>query len=131
MTELEIKQLDPVWIVIKIYDLPKATNALLGASYWIKHNNAKKWKSLVRRAIGAFKCEPMTEVTLYLTRHSWRMLDYDGCVASFKPVVDSLVECKVLHNDTYKITGDWIVTQKFRPKKEGSFIEIGVKGWKD
>jgi hypothetical protein len=96
---------------------PKATNALLGASYWKKHKNAKEWKNWVW--IACFRelpPAPLTKAKLILTRYNYRTLDYDGLVASFKPVVDGLVEAGVLQNDTWKITGTWDVRQAYAPK---------------
>jgi len=54
------------------------------------------------------------------------MLDFDGLVGSIKPVVDALVTCGILSDDSYKVTGPWDVTQKFRPKKSGELLEIFV-----
>lgn len=54
------------------------------------------------------------------------MLDYDGLVGSMKPVVDALVTCGILKDDSYKVTGPWDVTQSFRPKKSGELLEVFV-----
>ena len=96
---------------------PKSTNQLLGAHYRTKHENAMTWKNLVAWAVkGKEPTEPLTKVKITLVRYNYRMLDFDGCVASFKPVVDGLVYSKIIKNDTYKITGPWDVTQEYRPK---------------
>lgn len=49
-------------------------------------------------------------------------MDYDGVVGSMKGVVDALVLCGIMHDDSYNVTGPWVVTQeKGRP---GLFIEV-------
>lgn len=119
---------NPYHLKIVLNGTPKATNDILGHSYWKKHNNAVLWKKKVKSVVyGLIPESPLELVTLTLTRKSNRFLDYDGLVASFKPVVDSLVENKILKNDTYKITGNWIVTQEFRKLVDGPLIEIEVK----
>lgn len=104
-------------IEFEIPGTPKATNAILGRSYWVKHKNAVAWKrSVAAVTVGQKPALPLTWAKLILTRYNYRMLDYDGLVASFKPVVDGLVECGVLKNDTWKITGTWDVRQEYTPK---------------
>jgi hypothetical protein len=61
-----------------------------------------------------------------LVRHFYRFLDFDGCVASMKPVVDALVDCGVLVDDGWKVTGKWDVDQVFRPRVMGPMLEIEV-----
>lgn len=109
--------------------LPKATNEILGAHWKFKHGNAGKWKKIIAQAVAEiFKpTVPLMKAKISIVRMNWRMLDYDGLVASMKPVVDGLVQSGILKNDTYKITGPWIVTQEFRAKKLGPRLEILVE----
>jgi len=107
--------------------VPKATNALLGRHWWAKSKNADEWKNKV-----AFELmkrsrppEPLTRCRLNIIRHSNRTLDYDGCVASMKPIVDALVVLRILENDTYRITGQWNVLQAYCPKAQER-IEVEV-----
>ena len=57
--------------------------------------------------------EPWTLVTIEveaaLPPRRWR--DYDGLVASLKPVIDGLVKNKIIIDDNYRVTGPWLVTQ--------------------
>lgn len=96
---------------------PKATNALLGYGFWTKHKNADLWKNLVAwRIHGKTPERPLMRAKITLVRFNNRMLDFDGLVASFKPVVDGLVGCGVLWNDTWAVTGKWDVDQIYSPK---------------
>lgn len=70
--------------------------------------------------------KPLEKARIRIVRHSFRTLDYDGLVGSMKPVVDALVTCGVLQNDTWNVTGQWDVTQEFRPKNAGPLLEVSV-----
>jgi hypothetical protein len=117
--------------------LPKATNQLLGAHRFTKHSNAKLWKKRVFEAIRNMDLpkKPLTKAKITLIRHNYRSLDYDGCVASFKPVVDGLCSIKkngkviwpgVLKHDGWSVTGKWDVDQAHAPKGIG-YIEVIVE----
>lgn len=67
---------------------------------------------------------PLTKANITLIRHSPRMLDFDGCVGSLKPVVDALVTVGVLSDDSWSVVGRWNVDQKYRPKSQGPLLEI-------
>jgi hypothetical protein len=43
---------------------------------------------------------PLKKAQIELTRMSAQAPDYDGLVASFKPVVDALVKCRILDDDS-------------------------------
>lgn len=109
--------------------VPKATNALFNTSWHQRHKNAVYWKKLVR-AITLTKAPhtPLESVQIDIIRYNYRSLDYDGLVASMKPIVDGLVESKILRNDTYKITGKWNVGQEYIKKgQEHVWIRITEK----
>lgn len=109
-------------------DTPLATNQLLGAKgYWKKHNNAVKWKYVVGNAVELFLPESLlNHVHISAVRHAPRMLDYDGLVASLKPVIDGLKNL-VIEDDDWKRTGPWKVGQQFRSSKEGPpMIELWI-----
>jgi hypothetical protein len=105
-------------IEFEISGTPKATNALLGRHKQVVAKNADEWKGLVAwmlRKVGR-PARPFMRARITLHRFGNRMLDYDGLTASFKPVVDGLVEQKVLWNDTWSVTGKWDVDQFPCPK---------------
>jgi hypothetical protein len=70
---------------------------------------------------------PLEKANITLIRHSHRTLDYDGLVGSLKPVVDALVSCGVLSDDSWKVLGRWNVDQRFRPKAKGPLLEVMVQ----
>ena len=43
-----------------------------------------------------------------------------------KPVIDGLIHSEIIIDDSYKITGPWLVSQSFRPKKEGPLTRIEI-----
>ena len=118
---------DPYKLYISIEgDTPKATNSILGAHWRSKHSNATKWKSAIISAVKLFRPDkPLESFEVSILRHSYRQLDFDGCVASMKPIVDGLKDI-VIVDDSWRRTGVWKVDQKFRPKKEGPLIEIWI-----
>lgn len=119
---------DPYELYIAVAgELPKATNKLLGAHWKHKHGNAVKWKTIVQRACLNYRpAELLSQARITIIRHHYRMLDYDGLVASQKPVVDGL-KGLILKDDTWKITGPWKVDQRFRAKAEGPLLEIWIR----
>lgn len=78
--------------------LPPLPNA---KKHWRKvSSDRKKWRTWSALTF----CDkrppaPLQRAKLTLTRHSSSEPDYDGLVASFKSVVDGLVDAKVLVND--------------------------------
>lgn len=126
-TSSAILSREPFKLYIRIEgDLPKATNQLLGKHFRFSNNNAKKWKTIIINAVKLFKPPRTLEVfDLAMTRHSYRQLDFDGCVASFKPVIDGLKDL-IIVDDSWRRTGVWRVNQEFRPKKLGPLIELWI-----
>jgi hypothetical protein len=135
---------------LKIFGVPQSQNRINGLGWRNRHNNAVKWKALVKnqmRLIGAeLPMSPLTKAKLILRRFGHRELDFDGLVASFKPVVDGLCQIRqpsvkvgkkrikgeiiwpgVLIDDSYKITGPWDVDQKTIPKAEQTYITVRVE----
>lgn len=128
----EVLSEDPFHLRLYLPGTPASTNALLGASYWKKHKNRNLWHLIVKVALGPLRIEkPIEKAQIKIIRHSSRALDYDGCVASMKPVVDALVEYGILLDDRWSVTGKWDVDQAFRKAKDGSFIELEIMEVKD
>lgn len=77
-----------------------------------------KWKRL---AVGAILNCPMysqswpmlKKASLVLIRRSSMTADADNGVASFKPIVDALVHCKVIEDDRWDVIGQ----PKYLPEK--------------
>ncbi len=112
---------------IEIDSLPKSLNKKLRSHF---HKNKKEndsWDRMIYfKTLKSKPPTPLVKAKIKLIRHSHRTLDYDGLVGSMKPVVDALVDCGVLIDDSWKVLGKWDVDQKFRPKKKGCLLEIEV-----
>lgn len=66
--------------------------------------------------IGKKPEKPLSQYQITFTRHTIHPLDIDNLVASFKPVLDSLVRAGVIEDDK------WCTTEnlKYRQEKAGS-----------
>lgn len=91
----------------EINALPKTTNKALRMHWAARHTENKKWDRWVNvMVLSMGKPEkPLKKAKLTLTRCSSARPDPDGLANSFKCVVDSLVTCGVLENDTYENIG--------------------------
>lgn len=93
-----------------------------------RHRSNNSWDWLIACKVGRSKPrQPLPTARLTITRHAHRMLDYDGLVGSLKPVVDALVSCGVIQDDSWGVTGPWTINQVFKPKSEGQLLEILVE----
>src|SRR6185437_3610824 len=96
----------PYTLAFELLGLPKVPNELLGAHWRVRAGHAKRWE----RAVWA-KCwhlkpnTPLIKASLVLTRCSARSPDFDNLALSFKPVVDALVKCGVIVDDTPAVIG--------------------------
>jgi len=109
--------------------LPKSLNKKLRSHFHKNNSENKKWDYLVNKILiqKQMPKEPLLRAKISVVRHSHRMLDYDGLVGSLKPVIDALVSCEVLSDDSWSVTGPWDCTQRFRPKKDGPKLEIMIQ----
>ncbi len=116
-------------LFLQLTCLPKSLNKKFTSNKWGRDRENREFDMLVacEFAMKPKPSAPLERVKLSFVRHSHRMLDYDNCVGSLKPVVDALVSCGCLSDDTWKVTGPWDVTQKFRSKKDGPLLEIMVQ----
>lgn len=112
---------------LKIDVLPKSLNSKLITHWRTLHKENNTWDTIIACACsGQLPKQPVNRATIEITRHSYRMLDFDGLVGSMKPVVDSLVSCGVLKDDSWNVTGPWFIQQIFRPKKDGPLLDITI-----
>lgn len=70
--------------------------------------------------------EPLKKAKLTLTRHSARPCDFDGCVSSFKSILDGLVEHGVLADDNMNVIGQPTYKWEKSPPRKG-FCTIVVE----
>lgn len=121
------------YLNLAVEHVPEPQN-LKNKKHWGRRaDEAEEWRMRIMAALRSRKpfaqkpAKPLERVQISITRHSHRMLDFDGMVGSFKPVVDALVKNGVLVDDSWAVTGPWFVDQKFRPKKAGQLLEIIVE----
>jgi hypothetical protein len=109
-------------------ELPRSLNKGLRTHYFKRQKENQFWDILVAsKCARCLPVKPLERAKITIVRHFWRQLDYDGCVGSLKPVIDALVTCGVLKDDSWNVTGPWVVDQKFRPKKDGPLLEVFIE----
>ena len=114
---------------ITLHSLPDSLNKGLRGHRMKYFAKNKKWDFLIFGMVrGKLPPSPLKRARISIVRHFWRTLDYDGLVGSMKPVVDALVDCGILSDDSWEVTGTWTVSQKFRSKKDGPLLEILIQG---
>ena len=107
--------------------VPHSLNKKLRTHWRGQRKESKSWDVIIMLEADQLKpASPLNRAKLSLTRHSHRMLDYDGLVGSMKPVVDALVECGFLRDDSWGVTGQWNVDQVFRSQSEGQMLEVSI-----
>jgi hypothetical protein len=109
--------------------LPKLPNQLLGARWFIRSAEARKWKRLVgdalmREGLPIPGDWPLKKARITLTRMSPRQCDFDGLVGSFKSCVDSLVHHGVIEDDTPEHVVCEYKHEKAPRTKQGIRIEV-------
>lgn len=111
----------------EIQGLPKTPNQLLRKHWSVVSKNANQWKRLVGLSTrGKTPRAPLPLAQLTLIRFGTRLMDYDGLVTSFKPVVDGLIESQVIEDDSWNHVGRWDVSQ-FKVSKGEEKIVVKVK----
>lgn len=119
-------------LYLKIERVPHSLNKKLRKHYKANHRENKLWDHLIGFNVARKKPPvPLTRAKVTIVRHASRTMDFDGLVGSLKPVVDALVTCGVLSDDSWKVLGSWNVHQRFRPLKEGQMLEILVQSLVD
>jgi hypothetical protein len=114
-------------LTLEIPMLPDSLNISLRSGQFKRTRITKEWTNyLWAETNGKRPTKPLECAAIKLVRHSYRALDFDGVVGSLKPVVDALVGCKILQDDSWRCLGAWTVDQRFRPKKEGPLLSIDI-----
>lgn len=111
--------------------LPIPLNKKLRSHRWKLLNETRSWQALVYQQLKTKPRRPLSKCKITIVRHYFRELDYDGLVGSLKPVVDALVKNGIIIDDSYKITGQWNVSQEFRSKNEGAKLQLWVEDTSD
>ena len=105
-------------------DLPKAMNKIM-RSHWTKNNSDQgRWRKLIGSPAMLFRPDkPLVSYRVSAVRYNYRMLDFDGLVASLKPCIDALKGI-IIEDDRWSMTGQWDVNQEFRSKADGPALKI-------
>ena len=110
--------------------LPATTNSARGKfTHWKKrYAHDVSWKKAVWAMV--FKSgkpmDPLPKAKIRLVRHSSSRPDYEGLVSTFKPILDGLIEAKVISNDTFDVIGIPEYTWEKAAAKQGK-IEVFVE----
>ena len=114
-------------LALELTQLPEAFNKVLRTHWKDRHSTNMSWYMFISCEVGLKRPpKPLKRARISIVRHAHRTLDFDGLVASMKPVVDGLVVAKVLSDDSWRVTGPWHVDQVFRPKDQGPLLTIEV-----
>lgn len=107
--------------------MPCPLNVALRKHYKARHNDKLRWYNYIQAEThGKRPQKPLTRALITITRYSSRTLDFDGLAGSLKPVVDALKISNIIIDDSWKVTGPWVLDQKFKPRAEGERLEIRV-----
>lgn len=139
-------------LIFMLPGLPATANEMWGKDRMVAYSNAVTWKKRVHILVRGYEPEkPLQKALIQCVRFGTRELDYDGLVASFKPVIDGLCPIKekmprglkgyareicratakrvlwpgILSDDSWQVTGAWEVTQVIVPATEVR-IEIRI-----
>lgn len=115
---------EPYRIEFLIPMLPKMVNGGWGKSHWaVQAKYRRQWRDLIVKIATPHKpLEPLSRARLTLIRFSSSAPDSDNLAASFKHVIDGLVDAGVLIDDRFENIGmpdyRW---EKAKPK-EGKIV---------
>lgn len=117
-------------LAFTIGGLPKSVLNGSHGNHFAKAAERQKWKRWAMHAIAIDplrnkECEPLGKAYVVLTRASSREPDFDNLVATFKPILDSLVVMGVIVDDKSSVIGQpeyrW---EKAKPKQGSIRVEV-------
>lgn len=96
--------------------------------HWRKRNSIYKavYTTVDYLTLGKRPSTPLTKYAITFTRHTIRPLDIDNLVASFKPVLDSLVLSGVIKDDKWSMTDNVFYKQRKVSKMIEQKISVEV-----
>ena len=114
---------------IEFPHVPPSLNITLRTHYHKRNKLFKDYYNLISAVTRDQRPpEPLKKAKIKIERHFYRMLDYDNLVSSQKCIIDGLIHCGIIENDSWKILGVWDVNQIFRQKKLGPLTKLEVVG---
>lgn len=103
-------------------------NQLLSKGWKFRHFKFLKIKNEIKLKVsGHAPASPLTQFKISINRHATKTLDFDGLVASLKPIIDGLVLAGVLKNDDWTLINHINVSQTI-VKKDQKKITVKVEG---
>lgn len=115
-------------LAITVPGCPENLNTMLRMNWRVLAKKKKEWHEIIWYLCrGKQPPTPLEKFKLTFIRKSYRSLDFDGLVGSFKCLADGLILAKIIKNDTYAMSGAWDCSQEYVPKKKGQSIEIYVE----
>jgi hypothetical protein len=123
--ETKILSLEPYALELVITgQLPQSANAYRNSHWRANQNHAKKWKALLIHQLNKVKPQnTLDQFQVFGIRMAPRLFDYDNLVTSFKVVIDSMKDV-IIKDDSYLMTGPWVITQEKRLSKDGPPVLI-------
>jgi hypothetical protein len=116
-------------LYFELQELPPGLNKLLRMNWGKRKRIFDSIQNQVHYLIlGKKPSTPLNKYQITFTRHTTRPLDADNLVASFKPVLDSLVLSGVIQDDKWGMT-DNVSWKQIKAKKiKDQKISVEVKG---
>lgn len=103
--------------------------------HWAKRNKLNKdiaWRVWVGVHLNKSKASvpKYGRIIVHATRHAIQMMDRDNFTGSLKPVIDGLVDCSIVPNDTMELVKLGELDQKRCRRMAEERLEIRVEEWK-
>jgi hypothetical protein len=119
-------ELKPYLLEFQILGLPKMSNELLRGHWGAKRGHAARWKMAVYTKCWHLRPPaPLSRALVTVTRCSAVQPDFDGLVSAGKPLIDGLVQAKIIVDDNMSVIGQPIyVWEKCQPKKGHVKIKV-------
>lgn len=111
---------------INIPLLPKIITNGSHGSHWAATAEKKKWRTLIALHVGRQgPVKPLERAKVECVRRSSSEPDFDNLAASFKRVIDALVNCGVIENDKQTNIGQPVyLWEKASPKKGSITVKV-------
>lgn len=98
---------------------------------WHFRKRAKEFKRIEilchQQMIGKKPERPLANYLITFTRHTIRPLDIDNLVASFKPILDSLVRAGIIEDDAWCTTDNLKYRQVKASSKKDQKVTMEIK----
>lgn len=113
----------------ELKELPPSLNKIFSMTWQKRKRIFDKIKVEAHyHILGKKPSTPLQKYHITFTRHTIRPLDIDNLVASFKPVLDSLVLSRVIADDKWSMTDNVFYKQTKVKKRIEQKVSVQVKG---